>query len=647
MSIETVLVANRGEIARRVIRGARASGLRSVAIFVPVDARAPFVLDADLAVPVSSYLDIEAIITAAASSGADAVHPGYGFLSESADFASAVVAAGLVWIGPPPEVIAAMGDKLEAKRFAHSLGVATLQSSEDPNDALSVGFPLMVKAAAGGGGKGMRIVESEAELSEALASARREAMSGFHDDRVFLERYVPASRHIEIQILADRHGHVVHLGERECSIQRRHQKLVEESPSSAIDEDLRAAMGAAALQIARSIGYESAGTVEFLFDDHTREFFFLEVNARLQVEHPVTEAVTGIDLVREQFRIAEGEALGYDQSDIHFLGHAIEVRLCAEDPTSGFLPATGTLAAFEVPAEPAVRWESGVERDSIVTVDFDPLLAKVIAHAPTRLEAARTLSLALEGLHLGGVVTNRDFLVATLRHERFLAGDTTTDFIALAEPARTILLDDGELIWLATAGSLWLQGKHRAEATVLGSVPSGWRNARLPRQHRALRYGDRLIDVYYSARRDGNFDVTGADVAQVREWNPRTIDFEMQGVRRRVRVSHAEEHLFVQARRGTVDFALVPQFVAPGSVPAATGGLSAPMPGLVLDVRVAPDQHVLAGDTLVVMEAMKMEHVIAAPYDGTVSALLVAKGEQVERDTQLLTLLPDTKPDTP
>jgi propionyl-CoA carboxylase alpha chain len=640
---ETVLVANRGEIARRVIRGARAAGLRTVAISVPVDAGAPFVRDADLAVPVASYLDVDAIIEAATSSGAGAVHPGYGFLSENAGFASAVVAAGLVWIGPPSEVIAAMGDKLEAKRVARSVGVATLPSSEDPSDATSIGFPLMVKAAAGGGGKGMRIVEGEAQLDEALASARREAMGGFHDDRVFLERYVAASRHVEIQILADRHGHLVHLGERECSIQRRHQKLVEESPSSAVDDELRVAMGAAALEIARSIGYESAGTVEFLLDDVTGEFFFLEVNTRLQVEHPVTEAVTGIDLVREQLRIAQGDELGYDQDDIHVHGHAIEVRLCAEDPESGFLPATGILDAFETSREPAVRWESGVERGTVVTVDFDPLLAKVIAHAPTRLEAARTLALALEGLHLGGVVTNRDFLAATLRHERFLAGDTTTDFIDRAEPARAIQLDEGELMWLATAGALWLQGKHRAEAPVLESVPSGWRNARLPRQQLALRHGDHEIDVAYSSRRDGSFDVAAGGLAHVRAWDARAIDLEMDGQRRNVRVSCAGEHLYVQARRGTIDFALVPRFVVSGSIASTEGGLSAPMPGVVLDVRVAVDQHVLAGETLVVMEAMKMEHIIAAPYSGIVSALLVAQGQQVERDTQLLTLEPDAE----
>ncbi|MGC2174355.1 MAG: biotin carboxylase N-terminal domain-containing protein [Acidimicrobiales bacterium] len=641
----TVLVANRGEIARRVIRGAGAMGLRTVAIFVPVDANSPFVRDADLALPVTSYLDVDEIIAAAQLSDADAIHPGYGFLSENAEFAAAVTAAGLTWIGPPSDVIAAMGDKLEAKKVAGACGVATLASSEDPRDASTIGFPLIIKAAAGGGGRGMRIVDSEAQLNDALTYARREAMSSFHDDRVFLERYVVASRHVEFQILADRQGHLVHLGERECSIQRRHQKLVEESPSTAVDGELRALMGAAALEIARSIGYESAGTVEFLLDDTTREFYFLEVNTRLQVEHPVTEAVTGIDLVREQLRIADGEELGYSQDDIRFSGHAIEVRLCAEDPEHGFLPATGCLVAFETPREPPVRWESGVEQDSVVTVDFDPLLAKVISHSPTRLEAARSLALALEELHLGGVTTNRDFLAATLRHERFLAGDTTTDFIERVDPARTLFLSDSEATWLASAGTLWLQAEHRAEAPVLKAVPSGWRNARLPRQHVALREGERNIDVRYASRRDGRFDLGEIGLASVYGWSDRAIDVEVAGVRRRVRITHAGNHLYVQAPRGTVDFAIVPRFAASSGVAVASGGLSAPMPGIILDIRVAVDQHVEAGDTLVVMEAMKMEHVITAPYDGTVSAILVAKDQQVERDSQLLTLESDEQGD--
>ncbi|MGA7834005.1 MAG: biotin carboxylase N-terminal domain-containing protein [Acidimicrobiales bacterium] len=640
MTFTTLLVANRGEVARRIIRGARASGLRTIAIFTPVDARAPFVSDADVAVPVTSYLDLEAILAVAALSGADAVHPGYGYLSEKAEFASAVLAAGLTWIGPPPEVIAAMGDKLEAKKVAQSCGVATLPSSDREEDAHALGFPLMVKAAAGGGGKGMRIVDSDGQLDDALASARREAMSSFHDGRVFLERYIAASRHIEIQILGDRHGNVVHLGERECSIQRRHQKLVEESPSPIVDEALRVAMGSAALKVARAIGYESAGTVEFLLDDDTRDFYFLEVNARLQVEHPVTEEVTGIDLVREQLRIAQGEELGYETDDVRASGHAIEVRLCAEDPANGFLPATGTLHAFVVPSEPVARWENGVREGTRVTVDFDPLLAKVIVHASTRAQAARTLALALERLHVGGVTTNRDFLAATLRHERFLAGETTTDFIERAEPARALELRDEELHWLATAGALWLQGKHRSEAPVLEAIPSGWRNARLPRQHVALRCAERHVDVRYAARRDGSFDVGDLGSARIHEWGPRSIDVEINGVRRHPPVTHAHGHLYVQALRGTVDFVIIPRFEVRGSQ-LAPGGLNAPMPGLILDVRVAPNQHVLAGETLVVMEAMKMEHVITAPCDGTVSAVFVAKDEQVERDTPLLALEPD------
>ncbi len=646
MTFTTVLVANRGEIARRVLRGARASGLRTIAIFTPVDAHAPFVRDADAAVPVASYLDPDAILNAAALSGADAVHPGYGFLSENADFASAVLAAGLTWIGPPPRVIAAMGDKLEAKKIAESCGVPTLPSSEDEGDASKIGFPLMVKAAAGGGGKGMRIVKSKRELDDALTAARREAMSSFHDDRVFLERYVAASRHVEVQILGDRHGNLVQLGERECSIQRRHQKLVEESPSPIADDAVRAAMGSAALEIARTIGYESAGTVEFLLDDESHDFYFLEVNARLQVEHPVTEAVTGIDLVSEQLRVAQGEALGYETSDCRSTGHAIEVRLCAEDPANGFLPATGTLHAFVVPSEPAARWETGVEEGTRVTVDFDPLLAKVIVHAPTRAQAARTLAVSLERLHVGGVTTNRDFLVATLRHERFLGGETTTDFIERADPARALEVDDEELHWLAAAASLWLQGKHRAEASVLGAIPSGWRNARLPRQHVALRYGDRHLDVHYAARRDGSFDLGELGSARIHDWAPRAIEVEINGLRRRALVTHAHGHLYVQALRGTVNFALVPRFEIPG-VQVASGGLSAPMPGLILDVRVAVAQHVLAGETLVVMEAMKMEHVITAPCDGTVSAVLVAHDQQVERDTPLLTLEPDEIDEAP
>jgi propionyl-CoA carboxylase alpha chain len=637
----TLLIANRGEIARRIVRGANEMGIRSVGVYVDADASAPFIGDCDEAVRLSTgYLDGAAILDAARLTGAEAIHPGYGFLSENAEFAAQVQAAGLIWIGPSPSVIAAVGDKLAAKEMARSAGVPTLPSSEDPSDARSIGYPLMVKAAAGGGGKGMRIVHDAEHLEEAVAAARREALSGFGDDRVFLERYVAASRHVEIQILGDHYGNLIHLGERECSIQRRHQKLVEESPSPAVDEAMRAAMGAAALELARAIGYHSAGTVEFLVDDDTRDFYFLEVNARLQVEHPVTEAVTGIDLVREQLRVAVGEPLGYEQDDVEFDGHAIEVRLCAEDPSAGFLPATGTLVAFESAFDPWVRWESGVEQGSVVTVSFDPLLAKVIAHAPTRLEAASTLALALERLHLGGVATNRDFLAATLRHEGFLAGDTTTSFIERHQPARVLAMGADELDWAATAGALWLQGQNRCATPVLQNVPSGWRNARLPRQRVTLRWNDEPVEVTYNARRDGSFSVGDHGHARVHRWSDREIDVEVNGRRATSRVTRAGELLFVQTPHGTARFEIAPLFVVPGGA-AALGGLSAPMPGVIIDVRVSVGQHVEAGETLVVMEAMKMEHVITAPTAGTVGEVLVAKTQQVDGGAVLLTIEAD------
>jgi propionyl-CoA carboxylase alpha chain len=638
VSFTTVLIANRGEIARRIIRGAREMGLITVAVFVEADADAPFVADADysLLLP-TSYLDGEAIIAAAQRSGAQAIHPGYGFLSENADFAGAVEEAGLVWIGPPSHVIATMGDKLEAKKLALAAGVPVLPSSDDLNSSSTVGFPLIIKAAAGGGGKGMRIVADPDELVDAVAAAQREALSGFGDDRVFFERYLARSRHVEIQILGDRHGHLVQLGERECSIQRRHQKLIEESPSPALSDETRQAMGAAALELARVIGYESAGTVEFLVDDETHEFYFLEVNARLQVEHPVTEEVTDIDLVREQIRIAQGEELGYDQEDVYASGHAIEVRLCAEDPSVGFLPAVGVLAAFEAAPTPSVRWESGVQRGSVVTVAFDPLLAKVIAYAPSRGEAASALARALENLHIGGVKTNRDFLAATLRSEAFLAGQTTTDFIERFNPPRSLVLSDDELRFAGVAGALWLQGLRRDNAVVQPRVSSGWRNARLPSQQTSLRYGELPLEIRYQARRDGAFALGADSVAKVHHWSDEDIDIEIDGQRARCRVTHSADHLYVQTVRGTVDFFVAPRFEVRRS-DATPGGLSAPMPGVILDVRVQAGQRVEVGQTLVIMEAMKMEHIISAPHTGTVREVLVAVSQQVESGTELLAL---------
>ncbi len=636
-SIRSVLVANRGEIARRVFRTARSMGMRCIAVFVDADADAPFVQEADEAVRLpGSYLDAGAVLAAAQRTGAEAIHPGYGFLSENAAFARAVTEAGIRWVGPSPDVIESMGDKIAAKRVAVEAGVPTLPSSEDPSADAQVGYPLLVKASAGGGGKGMRIVESADDLADAVQSAQREALSGFGDETVFLERYVASSRHIEIQILGDAHGNVVHLGERECSIQRRHQKIVEESPSPVVDAEMRTAMGEAALSLARHMGYESAGTVEFLVDDATREFFFLEVNTRLQVEHPVTEEVTGIDLVREQLRVAGGAELGYDQDDIDWIGSAIEVRLYAEDPDNDFLPATGTLSAYRPADEPVVRWDSGVEEGSVVGVDFDPMLAKVIAHGPTRAEAAGRLALALERMHLGGVVTNRDFLVATLRNEAFLAGDTTTDFIDRIDPAGSQAAPDTAMA--AIVAAMWIQGRNRADDRVWGFARSNFRTGSLPPQYIEFETGpDETHRIEYSLRRDGGFTLGSGETVLVHEWTPDDIELEVDGRRLRAAVTVADGVGYVTLGRTTVTLPVKPRFAVPGSE-LPTGGLVAPMPGSVIELRCAVGDTVDAGQVLVVLEAMKMEHHITAPFAGTVTELPIAVGDQVENGALLLTI---------
>ncbi len=638
MSFSTLLVANRGEIARRVFHSARQMGMRCVAVYVDADADAPFVADADEAVRLStSYLDGDAILAAAKATGAGAIHPGYGFLSENAGFAKQVTDAGLRWVGPSPEAIEQMGDKLAAKSLAEAAQVPTLPGSNDPTDDDAVGYPLLVKAAAGGGGKGMRVVERPEDLEASVAAAQREALSGFSDDRVFLERYVARARHIEIQILGDAHGSVVHLGERECSIQRRHQKILEESPSPRIDEKLRQQMGEAALRLADALDYQSAGTVEFLLDDETGEFFFLEVNTRLQVEHPVTESVTGLDLVREQLRIAQGEPLGFDQKSIRFHGHAIEARLYAEDPAADFLPATGTLEAFAPAEDPELRWDSGVVQGSVIGTDFDPMLAKVIASAPTRSEAAGRLALGLERTHLGGLRTNRDFLVATLRHPAFLEGDTTTDFIERLAPARTLELDSEEQVRWAQVAALFVQAENRRSTGTLRSAPSGWRNARLPDQRISFGVGDEEIAIDYRRLRDGSFRFGDGTTARVHAADSDGIDVEIGGRRVYSRVTRYGDSLIVQTPGGDFETTVVPRFVLPGTE-ESSGGYVAPMPGKVIDLRVSVGDRVTAGQTLIILEAMKMEHPMNATEDGVVTEVRIALDEQVENGALLLVI---------
>jgi propionyl-CoA carboxylase alpha chain len=637
--IARLLVANRGEIARRIARTAATMGIQTVAVYAEGDAGEPFVDELDIAVPLrgrtasETYLNIEALIEAAKRTGADAIHPGYGFLSERAAFARAVISAGLTWVGPPPDVIHVMGDKLAAKRLMAEAGVPVLPTWE--LGAGDVRFPVLVKAAAGGGGKGMRVVASESALDEHVASARREAAAAFGDETVFLERYVTEARHVEIQVLADAHGNAVHCFERECSIQRRHQKIIEESPSPAMDADLRDRMGTAALAAAKAVGYQNAGTVEFVVEPGG-DFWFLEVNTRLQVEHPVTEAVTGLDLVREQLLVASGYPLSFDQSDLSINGHAIEARLYAEDPAAGFLPATGSLLDWEPAAQPAVRWDSGVERGSTVGVDFDPMLAKVIAHAPTRREAAQQLALALERTRIRGVTTNRDFLVAALRNDAFLAGDTTTSFIDRSGVPLSRPVTSEELRIACVGAALADRAEVMASRTVLRSFPAGWRNTPMPPESRVYLHDGNEVEVKYRPNRDGTLDFDGRTVL-LRSIEGGFIEFEeaedaessRPQSRHRLHVLRNGDSVWVQGPEGDVRLAVRPRFPEAAREAVVPGGLTAPMPGKVISVNVRSGDRVDEGDVLMIVEAMKMEHRVLAPHRGTVGEVRAHLGDQV------------------
>ena len=636
MTFHKLLIANRGEIACRIIKTAHEMGISCVAVYTEADTYSPFVRMADQSIKLSdSYLNGDEIINAAKLTGTEAIHPGYGFLSENAKFARAVQREGLIWVGPNSRVITSMGDKLKAKDIAEKAGVPTLPMTTDPKKANTIGYPILIKAAAGGGGKGMRIVEDKKDLKEAIAGAQREAKTGFGDDRVFIERYVASSRHIEIQILGDSQGNVVHLGERECSIQRRHQKIIEESPSPRVDSEMRAAMGDAAIKLAKKLKYESAGTVEFLVDDKTGEFWFLEVNTRLQVEHPVTEEVTGKDLVYEQLRIARGEELGYSQDEITWKGSSIEARLYAEDPSNDFLPATGTLIAYESDANIDARWDTGIEQGSVVGTDFDPMLAKVITKGKTRVDAANKLALALESLHIGGVTTNRDFLVASLRSEDFLKGNTTSDFIEKSNPQRAVVLEGSSLENATSAAALWIQGQNRENANILKEIPTGWRNSRLPRQKITLSYLDNEVEVTYKSNRDGSFAVNEETTAKVIDWTPSGIDIEINTSRFYSKITQDDDNIVVHGPWGDALFKILPRFTLPGSEVQA-GGLIAPMPGKVIDLKVKVGSKVKKGDTLVILEAMKMEHQVKASEDGKVTKVLIKKDDQLENGALLM-----------
>ena len=637
MSFNSILIANRGEIACRIMQTAQNMGIKCIAVYVDADADAPFVKMADESVLLpTSYMDSDAILSAAKQTGAEAVHPGYGFLSENAAFARKVKNNNLIWIGPSAHVIKVMGDKLKAKELAEKSGVPTLPMAADLKDAKNLGYPLLIKAAAGGGGKGMRIVTSPKNLKESVISAQREALSGFGDDRIFIERYVEKSRHIEIQILGDEHGNIVHLGERECSIQRRHQKIIEESPSPKVDPFLREQMGEAAIKLAKKIKYCSAGTVEFLMDDKTGEFWFLEVNTRLQVEHPVTEEVTGIDLVYEQIKIARGEELEFTQDDISWHGHSIEARLYAEDPGNNFLPEVGTLIAYDTEMAGDIRWDSGVEQGYKVGTDFDPMLSKVIAWAPNRIDAINKLARGLEKAHFGGVKTNRDFLISCLRNESFINGNTTTDFIEREKPNSEQVLSENQIFNASAAIALWIAMGNRASDEVTDFMPSNWTNGRMPHQRIKLIILKNEIEIKYQLKRSGLFEVMGTN-CKIHAVDESGIDIEVGSHRFFAQVTRADDQILINMPFGDLDALIVPRFLEPGNeVPE--GGLVAPMPGKVIEVKVKKGDKVKAGDTLIIIEAMKMEHSIKATENGKVTKLMVSLNQQVDNGATLLVL---------
>lgn len=640
--VTRVLVANRGEIARRVFATCRRLGLGTVAVYTDPDAAAPHVAEADARVRLektNDYLNAEAIIAAARAAGADAVHPGYGFLSENADFAAAVQQAGLTWVGPPVDAVRAMGSKIESKKLMAAAGVPVLDEL-DPDAVTEAQLPVLVKASAGGGGRGMRVVRDLSSLAGEVEAARREAQSAFGDPTVFCERYLPTGHHIEVQVMADTHGTVWAVGERECSIQRRHQKIIEEAPSPLVERipGMRAKLFDAARLAAGAIGYTGAGTVEFLADDDG-EFYFLEMNTRLQVEHPVTEETTGLDLVELQLTIADGGRL--DAEPPAAQGHSIEARLYAEDPARGWQPQAGAMHAVDVPAvrtefgslghRTGIRLDSGIVDGFTVSIHYDPMLAKVISYAPTRRQAALVLADALARARLHGVRTNRELLVNVLRHPAFLDGDTDTAFFDThgLDKLSAPLADSAVVRLSAIAAALADAARNRAVAPVLGPVPTGWRNLASGYQVKTYRDdSDTEQPVQYRFTRTG---LTLPDDATVRLVSAAAdrVTLADDGVEHTFAVARHGDDVYVDSARGPVHLVTVPRFPEPGST-VEKGSLVAPMPGNVIRLGAAIGDTVTAGQPLIWLEAMKMEHTITAPSDGVLAELNVETGQQVE-----------------
>ncbi|MGE0128870.1 MAG: acetyl-CoA carboxylase biotin carboxylase subunit [Blastocatellales bacterium] len=644
-----ILVANRGEIALRVMRTCRAMGIETVAIYSDADANAPHARFADEAVHLGaapakeSYLRMEKIIEAARRTGADAIHPGYGFLSENAEFAESCAAAGVVFIGPQPSAIRAMGLKSSGRKIAAEAGAPVVPGYDGEDQSvetlrgqmIKIGFPVLIKASAGGGGKGMRVVRNESEIEEAIEAARREAEKAFGDGALLLEKYVEGARHIEIQVLGDAHGNLVHLFERDCSVQRRHQKIIEESPSPAVNDELRRRMGEAAIRIGRAIGYTNAGTVEFILapsNDLSGEFFFIEVNTRLQVEHPVTEMITGLDLVRLQIEIAEGKPLPFAQADLKTTGHAIEARLYAEEPGKDFLPATGKIHNLWLPDQiEGLRIDAGVERGMEIGIHYDPMLAKLIAHGETRDEAIRKLVYALRQSSIHGLRTNRDFLIRLLDHQDFKQGGAHTGFVA--EHLDELIVSDDLLLNRDSlaAAALYMQKQWQLSGGLLAELPPSYRNNPYRDPAVKLEIDAERVEISWRQTNDDNYEVKVFDstvAAQVLCCASGVIRIAIDGVQRAFKITEADDDLYIHSSLGSRVIKRTPRHPIHQAV-SEQGSANSPMPGQALKILVEVGQKVSAGDPLIILEAMKMEHTMRAAVDGVVEAILVSQGEVV------------------
>ncbi|KRF16470.1 acetyl/propionyl-CoA carboxylase subuit alpha [Nocardioides sp. Soil797] len=645
--ISRILVANRGEIARRIFTTARRLGIETVAVHSDADAGLPFVREADAAVrlpgntPAETYLRADLVLEAARRTGADAVHPGYGFLSENADFARQVIEAGLTWIGPAPESIVSMGSKIESKKLMAAAGVPVLPDLT-VDTATDDDLPVLVKASAGGGGRGMRIVRTLADLPGEISAAQAEAASAFGDGTVFVEPYVEHGRHVEVQVVGDRFGETAVFGERDCSIQRRHQKVVEEAPAPNIDAAVVTQMHEAARAAAGAIDYLGAGTVEFLYDPDRERFFFLEMNTRLQVEHPVTEAVFDVDLVELQIAVAEGRSLGALGLEAlaaqapQPVGHAIEVRLYAEDPAQDWQPQSGRLTSFAIPgvtefdrsAQAGIRVDSGFESGSEVSTHYDAMLAKVIAWAPTRHAAARMLAGALRRARLHGLVTNRDLLVAALTNEQFLSGEVSTDFFD-RQPA-VLEAGTGEPDATTLFAAAVLRAEHvAARRRVQSRIPAGWRNVNAQAQRTTFAIGGTEHVVEWISGRTGVRPASSDTDIEVLEASPHAVHLRVNGVSTRFDGVVTDDQVHVDSPLGSVSLRVVPRFIDPADQ-VAEGSLLAPMPGTVISLGTAVGDEVVEGQTILVMEAMKMQHTITAPHPGVVTELAATIGQQVE-----------------